>query len=57
MFDTKDVATAVYQGWSGSTNGHSQPSGTYYWKVEGGNNVGGEITLNGKKSGAFLLVR
>jgi gliding motility-associated-like protein len=57
MFDTKDISTAVYQGWSGSTNGHSQPSGTYYWKVQGDNHLGGEITLNGKKSGAFLLVR
>lgn len=57
MFDTKDVVIAASQGWSGITNGHSQPSGTYYWKVEGDNNLGGQITLNGKKSGAFLLVR
>lgn len=57
VFDTKDFTTAVYQGWSGVTNGQSQPSGTYYWKVEGDNNMGRQITLNGKKSGAFLLVR
>lgn len=57
VFDTKEVTTAVSQGWTGITNGHSQPSGTYYWKVEGDNNLGGQITLNGKKSGAFLLVR
>jgi len=56
VFDTRDVATAVYQGWSGLANGQPQPPGTYYWRVEG--NDGGEtLTLNGKKSGAFLLVR
>jgi len=34
-----------------------QPSGTYFWKVEGKGNLGEALTLNGKKSGAFLLVR
>lgn len=57
VFDTKDVSTATYQGWSGSSNGQAQPSGTYFWKVEGHNNLGETLTLNGKKSGAFLLVR
>ncbi|GHN01627.1 hypothetical protein WSM22_31160 [Cytophagales bacterium WSM2-2] len=57
MFDTQDIATASYQGWTGISNGQSQPSGTYYWKVEGDYGLGGQITLNGKKSGAFLLVR
>lgn len=57
MFDTKDVATAAHQGWNGSSNGQVQPSGTYFWKVEGKGNLGETLTLNGKKSGAFLLVR
>ncbi|HEV8514345.1 MAG TPA: FG-GAP-like repeat-containing protein, partial [Cyclobacteriaceae bacterium] len=56
VFDTRDVTTAVYQGWSGLANGQPQPPGTYYWRVEG-NNGGETLTLNGKKSGAFLLVR
>ena len=55
MFDARDLSTANH-GWSGVTNGQSQPSGTYYWKVEGDNDLG-QIKLNGKKSGAFLLVR
>ncbi len=57
VYDTKDVSTAVYQGWNGASNGQMQPSGTYFWKVEGKGNLGEAITLNGKKSGAFLLVR
>jgi len=57
LFETKDISTAIHQGWSGISNGQSQPSGTYYWKVEGNNNTGAALTLNGKKSGAFLLVR
>jgi len=57
VYDTKDLATAVYQGWSGLSNGQPQPPGTYYWKVEGNNNLGETLTLNGKRSGAFLLVR
>ncbi|MBI1769978.1 MAG: VCBS repeat-containing protein [Bacteroidetes bacterium] len=57
MFDTNDVVAATHRGWSGISNGQSQPSGTYYWKVEGNNNLGEQLTLNGKKSGAFLLVR
>jgi gliding motility-associated-like protein len=57
MFDTKDLTTALHEGWSGISNGQSQPSGTYYWKVEGDYDQGGQVTLNGKKSGAFLLLR
>ena len=57
VFDTKDAAVANNQGWSGLSNGQPQPPGTYYWKVEGSNNSGETLTLNGKKSGAFLLVR
>ncbi len=57
VFDTRDITTAVYQGWSGLANGQPQPPGTYYWRVEGNNNGGETLTLNGKKSGAFLLVR
>jgi gliding motility-associated-like protein len=56
MFDTSDLLTAEQQGWPGVTNGQSQPNGTYFWKVEG-DSPGGPVTLNGKKSGAFLLVR
>jgi gliding motility-associated-like protein len=56
LFDTSSVDEATQSGWSGAVNGHLQPPGTYYWKVEG-SMPKGDLLLSGKKSGVFLLVR
>lgn len=56
LFETTDIAEATQAGWSGAVRGNTQPPGTYYWKVEG-KMPNGELLLNGKKNGAFLLVR
>lgn len=56
LYETTSVSDVSQTGWSGSVNGVQQPPGTYYWKVEG-RLANGELLLNGKKTGAFLLVR
>lgn len=56
LFETSSIVEATQAGWNGQVNGIAQPPGTYYWKVEG-RMARGEVLLNGKKKGAFLLVR
>jgi gliding motility-associated-like protein len=56
LYETTSVTEATQQGWNGKVNGTAQPPGTYYWKVSG-KAPAGELLLNGKKAGAFLLVR
>lgn len=57
VYETDDVSQATVVGWNGTTGGALQPSGLYYWKVEGQAPTGSELTLNGKKTGSILLVR
>jgi gliding motility-associated-like protein len=56
LFETSHVSEATHAGWTGTVNGTTQPPGTYYWKVEG-KMPKGDLLLNGKKTGVFLLVR
>jgi gliding motility-associated-like protein len=56
LFETSNLSEATTVGWSGAVNGHLQPPGTYYWKVEG-KMANGDLLLNGKKNGVFLLLR
>ena len=56
LFATTNISDATQSGWGGQVNGVSMPPGTYYWKVEG-KMPKGELLLNGKKNGAFLLIR
>jgi gliding motility-associated-like protein len=44
-------------GWNGMKNGVSQPNGVYYWKVSGKDYAGNSLLLNGKSSGAVVLMR
>jgi len=57
VYETDDVSLATAVGWNGSADGTLQPSGLYYWKVEGYAPTGTELTLNGKKTGSILLLR
>lgn len=56
VFETNDVARATGSGWNGFVNGTRQPSGVYYWKVEGQTTTGNPLLLNGKQTGSILLV-
>ncbi len=56
VFETNDVASATGRGWNGFVNGTRQPSGVYYWKVEGQTITGTPLLLNGKQTGSILLV-
>lgn len=57
VYETDDISLATAVGWNGSTGGTLQPTGLYYWKVEGQAPTGTEVTLNGKKTGSILLLR
>lgn len=56
VFSTRSVSEAAGRGWDGTANGVRQPNGVYFWKVEGSRR-NGELLLNGKKEGSFLLIR
>jgi gliding motility-associated-like protein len=57
VYETTDWTIASTQGWNGAHNGTSQPSGLYYWKVEGNADQGGVLQVNGKTKGSVLLLR
>lgn len=56
VFSTRNISEATSRGWDGTANGVRQPNGVYFWKVEGARQ-NGELLLNGKKEGSFLLIR
>ncbi len=56
MYETSDIQQATSNGWNGTVRGTLQPSGVYYWKVDGKTTNGAKLLLNGKKSGTILLV-
>jgi gliding motility-associated-like protein len=56
MYETNDILQATSSGWNGTVRGTLQPSGVYYWKVDGKTTNGAKLLLNGKKSGTILLV-
>jgi len=56
VYETNDFQQATSSGWNGAVRGTLQPSGIYYWKVEGKAITGEQLLLNGKKSGSILLV-
>jgi gliding motility-associated-like protein len=54
VFETTDPAS---NGWDGTKSGAEQPSGVYYWKIEGTYSSGSKLLLNGKSSGSVVLMR
>lgn len=56
VYETKDISHATNVGWDGSVRGTRQPSGIYYWKVDGEGTDGNKLLLNGKTTGSILLV-
>jgi gliding motility-associated-like protein len=57
VFTTTNIGELVSRGWDGTSRGVKQPAGVYFWKVEGENNVGGNLALNGKNMGSIVLIR
>jgi len=56
VYDTKDLSEATTTGWNGLIGEVRQPSGIYYWKVDGEMPDGSKLLLNGKATGTILLV-
>jgi gliding motility-associated-like protein len=57
MYSTQNTSELTGTGWNGSVRGVKQPSGVYYWKIKGENNVGRNTLLNGKDTGSIILIR
>ncbi len=55
VYETSSTVQVTGSGWNGTVRGSPQPSGVYYWKIEGTTN-GEHVLLNGKKTGSILLV-
>jgi gliding motility-associated-like protein len=56
VYRTTNITEVTQQGWDGRVNGVLQPSGVYFWKVQGAI-ANGKLLLNGKHTGSFVLVR
>jgi gliding motility-associated-like protein len=57
VYSTSSVSELAHIGWDGTSNGMKQPAGIYYWKVNGKNNIGRTLLLNGKGMGSIMLIR
>jgi len=57
VYETTSWQTATSLGWNGQKGGVNQPSGLYYWKVQGKQPNGQTLLLNGKSTGSVLLIR
>jgi gliding motility-associated-like protein len=56
VYETEDARQAATSGWNGFVQGTRQPSGIYYWRVDGETPGGDKLLLNGKVTGSILLV-
>jgi gliding motility-associated-like protein len=56
VYETNDPLQASTTGWNGYAAGSLQPSGVYYWKVEGQTVLHEPVELSGKRMGSILLV-
>jgi gliding motility-associated-like protein len=56
VYETKDAGQATTVGWNGYVAGNRQPSGIYYWRIDGEMSNGDKLMLNGKTTGSILLV-
>jgi gliding motility-associated-like protein len=57
VYETTNWQTATSIGWNGQKGGVNQPSGLYYWKINGKQPNGQPLFLNGKNTGSVLLIR
>ncbi len=57
VFQTDNSAAIAGNGWNGTKDGKEQPTGVYFWKINGTSNNGEPLLINGKKTGAVHLVR
>jgi len=57
VYQTDNVSEAAASGWNGSTNGNAQPTGMYFWRVEGVLPNGESVLLNGNRNGSVFLMR
>ncbi|HMJ67353.1 MAG TPA: gliding motility-associated C-terminal domain-containing protein [Cyclobacteriaceae bacterium] len=56
VYESKDVSQASGTGWNGFVAGTRQPSGIYYWRIDGEMPNGDKLLLNGKPTGSILLL-
>jgi len=56
VYETTNADQATTTGWNGFVAGTRQPSGIYYWRIDGKMLNGDKLMLNGKTSGSILLV-
>lgn len=57
VYQTDSISEAAASGWNGNTNGNAQPTGMYFWRVEGILPNGESVLLNGNKKGSVFLMR
>ena len=57
LFETSDPNKILNNGWDGVANGREVPNGTYVWTIKGRFGDGSPLTVLGKNSGSFKLVR
>lgn len=57
VYQTENILEATASGWNGSTNGNTQPTGMYFWRVEGVLPNGESVLLNGNRNGSVFLMR
>ena len=57
VYESSDWNELSQNGWDGTSGGKKQPAGTYIWVVRGTAQSGMPLTINGKESGIFKLMR
>lgn len=57
VFQSSSAFELARSGWDGDKNGQPQPSGTYFWSVEGTYEDGRRVLFNGEQSGVVHLIR
>jgi gliding motility-associated-like protein len=57
LYETNDLNEARNTGWDGKHKGIPQPSGAYFWQVTGRFLNRQPITIEGKNTGSFTLIR
>ncbi|MEM9329168.1 MAG: gliding motility-associated C-terminal domain-containing protein, partial [Bacteroidota bacterium] len=57
VFSSDNASSLSSSGWDGSSGGAPQPSGTYFWELQGSYEDGRPLRFNGNSSGVVHLVR
>lgn len=57
VYQADNVSEVIGSGWNGNSNGAAQPTGMYFWRVEGILPSGESVLLNGDNKGSVFLMR